>query len=319
MKKLILFLAVLFAPIAALAQGAGYTNLTGTWLPYGNGSVTASFVNQSGAPQLPLLNGSVFQQNAAGNFDSFGVMSLYLADNNQILPTPSQWRVTACQKGGSQPACCTETITVTGTTQSMTSFLSTCPSASTGGAQLPFPGIVYATSQLGGRLATSQDIVSQLNTTPSTTFVPALLPIATTTTIGGVIVDGTTITIDPTTHKISASGSGCGSGCVQTAPAAGVTQTVVQTPTTNLNVNNFEGALYADQYSTANNGIPNSYAQCLAQNGLGFSGCDIIVSQNYSNADVPAGWQFNSQYYSNPSLHTPSGAQTYDYRNGTLY
>jgi hypothetical protein len=120
-------LAFLLSPLLTFGQGQGYTNVTGTYAAYANGSVSAGFVNNTGAPQLPLLNGSVFPQANQTNFDSSGNLSFWLADNNQIVPSGTQWRITACQKGGGGPGCCTETITVTGSSQSITSFLNSCP------------------------------------------------------------------------------------------------------------------------------------------------------------------------------------------------
>lgn len=113
--------------------------------------------------------------------------------------------------------------------------------------------------------------------------------------------------------------SDCGSGsnCVVTDPAA--TQTVVQPAATNLNVNNFEGQFYADQYS-ATNGITVANAQCLAQNGLGFSGCTELASPNYANTDQPPGW--NTNLYNAGQAASPffaQGTQVVDYRNGTIF
>lgn len=113
--------------LRAQSCGSGYTQVTGTYSPYANGSVSAGFINQSSLPQLPLLNGSVFAQFNNTNFDSSGVMGFCLADNNQINPTPSQWKITACQHGGGGPGCCTETVTVTGSTEDISTFLATCP------------------------------------------------------------------------------------------------------------------------------------------------------------------------------------------------
>lgn len=127
-RLLILVSLCLFpAMLRAQSCGSGYTQVTGTYSPYANGSVSAGFINQSSLPQLPLLNGSVFAQFNNTNFDSSGVMGFCLADNNQINPTPSQWKITACQHGGGGPGCCTETVTVTGSTEDISTFLNTCP------------------------------------------------------------------------------------------------------------------------------------------------------------------------------------------------
>lgn len=114
MRKLLLLLFVLAIPVASRQQGQGYVQVIGTKSCYANGSVNASFMNQSGSPQLPLLNGSVFPTTGTTNFDSAGKMSMYLADNNQVLPNPSQWSFVACAKPGGGPPCGTFQLTITG-------------------------------------------------------------------------------------------------------------------------------------------------------------------------------------------------------------
>lgn len=65
-----------------------------------------------------------------------------------------------------------------------------------GGASGPFAaaGVPCATSTTASTVCTSAQIVTALNVSPSSTFAPALLPLATTAAIGGVQCDGTTIT-----------------------------------------------------------------------------------------------------------------------------
>lgn len=114
MRKLLLLLLVFAIPLASRGQGQGYVQMTGTKACYGNGSVQAAFVNQSGSNQLPLLNGSVFPTTGVTNFNSQGQFSFYLADNSQVLPGPSQWTITTCGKGGAQPPCGTFQVSVNG-------------------------------------------------------------------------------------------------------------------------------------------------------------------------------------------------------------
>lgn len=126
--RLLILVSLCLFPAIARAQtscGSGYTQVTGTYLSYANGSVSAGFINQSSKPQLPLLNGSVFATFNNTNFDSAGTFSFCLADNQLVQPTPSQWKITACQKGGSAPACCSQTVTITGATQAIS--LGGCP------------------------------------------------------------------------------------------------------------------------------------------------------------------------------------------------
>ena len=128
-SKTLVFLFLLLCCITRTSreQGQGYTNVTGSKACYQGGSINASFVNQSGAPQLPLLNGSVFPQTAQGRFDSSGQVSFWVADNNQIFPSPSQWTFNACALPGAQPACGTTTITVTGPLQDISAALAPLP------------------------------------------------------------------------------------------------------------------------------------------------------------------------------------------------
>lgn len=167
MKKLALLFCLM--AIRCFGQGQGYTNLTGTYAPYANGSVVASFVNQSGSPQLPLLDGSVFQTQVNGNFDSFGNMSIWVADDLIVSPQPNQWKVTACQRGGSQPACCTQTLTVTGPSQSFNTFLATCPVSGGGGGGGGSPSIA-GTIQGANAVATGFISSNEIVGTPAAGF-----------------------------------------------------------------------------------------------------------------------------------------------------
>jgi hypothetical protein len=65
-----------------------------------------------------------------------------------------------------------------------------------GGAVFPFPGLVYATSNSAGTVATSSQIVAAVNNLPVTQFLPALLPTATTSSLGLVQPDGVSVTIN---------------------------------------------------------------------------------------------------------------------------
>jgi hypothetical protein len=114
MRKLLTILVLLATPHLVGGQGAGYVQVTGTKSCYGNGSVTAAFVNMSGGNQLPLLNGSVFPTTGVTNFNSAGVMSINLADNSQVIPAPSQWTFTVCAKSGGGPPCGTFQTSIVG-------------------------------------------------------------------------------------------------------------------------------------------------------------------------------------------------------------
>jgi hypothetical protein len=150
MKKLWIVLILLLCSRRAISQGAGYTQVFGTGKTcYANGSVQATFLNQSTTPQLPLLNGSTFPTTAVTNFNSAGAFSFYLADNQQIFPTPSQWTITACAHSGAQPACGTTTVTATGPTTDITPALTAMSCPSSGGTVPGQTGDVFF-NQSGG-------------------------------------------------------------------------------------------------------------------------------------------------------------------------
>jgi hypothetical protein len=134
MRKLILALLLLTA-LPALAQ---YTTVTGTVQDknasvYAGCSISADFVNESSLSQLSLLAGSTFQQHLVGvHCDSNGVIPTFrLADNNQVSPTPSQWRFNVCSQDGK--TCFNTLITITGTTQDITTALQTASALLPGG------------------------------------------------------------------------------------------------------------------------------------------------------------------------------------------
>ena len=148
MRKVLVLLIVLAIRLTAGGQGQGYVNVTATKACYANGSVNAAFVNQSGSNQLPLLSGSVFPTTGTTNFNSSGVMSFFLADNSQVIPSPSQWTITACSSPGGQPLCGTTNVTVTGTVpQDISTQLAAFPCPNTGGGQMVYPpaGIAVST------------------------------------------------------------------------------------------------------------------------------------------------------------------------------
>ena len=159
MRKIWLLLGIAMLAKPAYEQGAGYTQVTGTKFCYQNGSVTAAFVNQSGGSNLPLLNGSVFPQTNVTTFDSNGVFSFYLADNNQIFPTPSQWKITVCGKSAGQPPCGAVTVTVTGPTTDISSQIASLSCGSGGGGVTPgTAGTVPVYQQPGGNTLISSNM-----------------------------------------------------------------------------------------------------------------------------------------------------------------
>lgn len=102
--KLILWVVLLSG--VAFAQ---YTNVSAQVLDpggniYANCTVSASFVNNTGLSQLPLISGSTFQTQVNGiSCDSNGNFTLRLADSNAITPLGTQWKFSICAKNGSTP------------------------------------------------------------------------------------------------------------------------------------------------------------------------------------------------------------------------
>jgi hypothetical protein len=107
-------MSFLHAPPAVRAQSSGYVTVIGTIPPYAGGQMTGSFANDSTAPQLPLLNGSVFATTAIGNLESTGFFTMQIADNTIIQPNPSHWHFILCARTGNpaQP-CYPVDITIT--------------------------------------------------------------------------------------------------------------------------------------------------------------------------------------------------------------
>jgi len=171
MKRYWLLLLMVALAKPAYEQGAGYTQVTGTKFCYQNGSVTAAFQNQSGGSNLPLLNGSVFPQTNVTTFNSNGVFSFYLADNNQIFPTPSQWQITVCAKSAGQPPCGAVTVTVTGPTTDISSQITSLSCGSGGGGVTPGTGgTVPVYQQPGGNTLISSNMT--VDSTGNNFYVP---------------------------------------------------------------------------------------------------------------------------------------------------
>jgi hypothetical protein len=121
------------------------------------------------------------------------------------------------------------------------------------------PGIVYNTNASSSTNATSSQIAAALNTSPSTQLTPAVLPVATSGSMGVVKPDNSTITV--TGGVLSSSGSlpaATGAGQVLTSTGAGTTYTPQQAPLS------FTGQ--ADQY--IQQPLDNSFFTTLRVNSL---------------------------------------------------
>jgi hypothetical protein len=155
MKTVFLLMLLLLAPHFLIAQN-GYVTVTATVPNYAGGQATGSFVNQSSAPQLPLLNGSVFATTAVQNMDNSGKFTMSLADNLIIQPTPSQWQIIICAKSGNQgQPCYPVTITITCVGGGCTNGVQDISTAFSGAPAPPLPPGVLPIAPLPGQILTS--------------------------------------------------------------------------------------------------------------------------------------------------------------------
>jgi hypothetical protein len=142
---LILFL-VLLCSAGAQAQ---FTTVTGTvtdpnGLPYAYGTIAPVIVS-SGTPKFTATSQPYIQPVAATGLDITGSFTIRLADNTQLTPGSSTWTFTVCSAIGTvQPAfgkgpvCFKVTgVTISGSSQSITSTLTAAALALTNSAVLP--------------------------------------------------------------------------------------------------------------------------------------------------------------------------------------
>ncbi len=281
---------------------------------YEYGSFRLTWIPPAGASGTPTACGVPITQSVAGNLSGSASFTTAVADASKVVPGPGQWEIQATDAGNLAPI--TTYAYLAQSSQDVSPALQLA--ASTAGLTAciinTLSGVTYPTDCGGGQLTLEHNgtpLVDQklLNFNDTTPPPPG----------GNVNVTFQTDAFGNLSGYIPTGGiGGCPENiCIQNNPSA--TQYLVQPPTTNLEVNNFNGQVWADQYGTGSNGIETAYTQCLAQNGQGYSGCSIFVAQNYTNADAPSGWSFNSSAYSNPPMQLPSGGAVYDQRNGTEY
>lgn len=112
-------------------MAGGFTSVNGQILDpsgnvYANSRIFASFIGQSTTPGAgPYLLGGLpsgqFETIVVEQADSFGNFNMLLADNNVVLPSPSQWSFTVVAQDGKTAF--GVLITVTGATQTITAAL----------------------------------------------------------------------------------------------------------------------------------------------------------------------------------------------------
>ena len=147
-------LAILFTILGSIVARAqsGYTVASGFVLdpkgnPYAQCKGSAAFVPSPSATTVPLLNGSTFQTDVPiSSCDSFGFMTITLADNNVVsdghtTAPASMWNLAIQSQDGKTSFQCK--ITITGTTQTISSQLQACapPLASSGGGGSGLPAL----------------------------------------------------------------------------------------------------------------------------------------------------------------------------------
>jgi hypothetical protein len=149
--KLLILASLLFLPAIAQAQ---FTLVTGTvtdpnGIPYVGGTISASLVTLGGTS--PTLNGVSFSGlSSPVQLDSNAKFTMRLADNNVISPGGTQWKFTVNHVGvpppfGFGPQSFSTTITITGSTQDITSNLTAVATNLTrtaAGTGLPVGGTV---------------------------------------------------------------------------------------------------------------------------------------------------------------------------------
>src|SRR5208283_2967551 len=112
-----------------------FTTATGyvldpTGAPYQQCKGSAAFVPSPTATTIPTIGGSIFQTDVPINScDSFALLSIILADNNLVYdghtgPVASQWNFAISSQDGKTSFQCK--MTITGSTQTITSQLQTC-------------------------------------------------------------------------------------------------------------------------------------------------------------------------------------------------
>ncbi len=145
-----LLIASLF--LLSTLAAAQHTTVTGQVIDsnsqiYRSCTGTANFAGQNTTPGAGpyLLGGSVFQTVVPIFCDGAGNFTISLADNNQIAPTPSQWRFSIQTAIGSFPGPVISfncLITITGVSQTVTAPLTVCATL------LPISGITLQTDSV---------------------------------------------------------------------------------------------------------------------------------------------------------------------------
>lgn len=191
-------------------MAGGFTQVSGQILDpsgnvYANSRIFASFLGQNTTPGAgPYLLGGLpsgqFETIVVEQADSFGNFNMLLADNNVVLPSPSQWSFTVVAQDGKTAF--GVLVTITGATQTITSQLQAA-------AAPLFGGIALTISSLNGRILvdgikypkTAAGIQAAINDAQANGAREVWLP-------SGTININTTLTITHGGFRIIGSGSG---------------------------------------------------------------------------------------------------------------
>lgn len=126
MKKLLLVFAILLLPVTLYAQT---TTTTATVVDsdgtaWANGTYTVDYTNPIGGNPTVSTTGALIPNSSlhlAGSLDGAGSFSVVLNSSNFILPTGAQWIFRVCPNTAGQSCYATAPLTITGTTQSVSS------------------------------------------------------------------------------------------------------------------------------------------------------------------------------------------------------
>lgn len=274
MKKLFLILALLALP--AVCQ---YTTVSGTItdsnsLPYAGGLLTVTFAPGSSGGPYTFLGSPGFTKTYQATLNSAGAFSLSLPSNTgtqSISPNDSQWTFTVASAlfQGSRYGQYSAAITVTGSTQSVTSNLSNQASILVPASQ-PISVLGSASGGTAGNAAT----VTATSTTSNTAMPFGLVATTSSTTSAANYLS--TATLNPSTGGSVFPVTG--DNGVQVGITAGY-NLFLDPNTITANDNGSATTLYLNP--TASSGAilavsPTAYGSCSAlnTNGLGSVGCN---------------------------------------------
>lgn len=187
MRKLgLALLALLSLPFFSVAQtptlvSGTVTDING--LPYSNARVSAQLIPSTASPTI-IVNGIPAQiggqQNGSADVNGNFTMNLFCNSAgggcSVISPTGTLWQITVTTNGtsppfGTGPQACSSTVTITGTSQSLTANFSACPAQTRTSSLSGLPGNGNVTTVSSGNLPpVFTTSVATPTTTPSISY-----------------------------------------------------------------------------------------------------------------------------------------------------